>query len=161
MPWGLLNEKLCGVSSGNEIPHGLQASLSDSTRSPPSSVDAISMPSPILSAVSTDSVMRAPIPRFTTMRSTTASTVCLRRLSSATTSSAATSSPSTRSRTKPCCRASASSSRCSPFRFTSSGVKITSRVPAGSAASSRAICSAVWPRTGLPQRWQCCTPTRA
>ena len=161
MPWGLLKEKLWGVSSGKEMPQAPQAIFSEKTTSGPPSMLAISMPSPILSAVSTDSFSRDAAPFFTTSRSITASTVCLRRLSRDWISSESTISPFTRSRTKPERRASASSSRCSPLRFTRIGAISTSFVPSPWAASSRAICWAVWPFTGLPQEWQCCTPTRA
>jgi hypothetical protein len=41
MPCGLLNEKLCGVSSGNDVPQVPHAIFSENTRSPPSSVHAI------------------------------------------------------------------------------------------------------------------------
>jgi len=65
------------------------------------------------------------------------------RLSRAGTSSESTISPFTRSRTKPARRVSASSSRCSPLRLTSSGASSTTRSPSELASSSAAICCAV------------------
>jgi len=160
MPCGLLNENACGVSSGKEMPHGAQAILSEKTRSP-ASVIAISVPSPRRSACSTESVTRARCAEPATRRSTTTSTWCFLRLSSASVDSLSTIAPSTRSRTKPASRSSASSSRCSPLRFTRIGASSVTRVPAGAARISFAIRSAVWEWTGRPQPWQCWRPTRA
>ena len=152
MPWGLLKEKLWGVSSGNERLQWLHAIFSENTRSDALGVETINWPCPTFSADSTDSVTRLRAPLPTTTRSITASTVCRRRLSRASRSSVKTISPSTRSRTKPARNASAMSSRCSPFRFTNSGARITSRVPTRAVSSSRAICWAVWLFTVRPQR---------
>ena len=77
MPCGLLKEKAWGVSSGKEIWHFPHAAVSEKVSSSSPGTEAISWPSPIRRAVSTDSVRRETRPDFRTSRSITASTSML------------------------------------------------------------------------------------
>src|SRR5215207_3674419 len=111
-----------------------------------------------LRVVRTDSVRRSPMPGLMRRRSTTASTVWLRRLSSFISSSSETSSPSTRARRNPSFWSFSSSFLNSPLRPRTTGASTMTRSPSGSESTLWTICSTDWRVMGAPQTWQCGWP---
>ncbi len=166
-PWGALNEKMRGSSSGIDGPWSGQANFSLNSSvvgsaSPARGTVSIStMPSASATAVSIESARRLRTSPRMTRRSTTTEMSCLNFLSRTMPSSSERSSPSTLARAKPSERSSSSCLPYSPLRPRTIGAMTMKRVPSGSSIAWSMICSADWPAIGLPQMWQCGWPMRA
>ena len=160
-PLGLLKEKSCGWMSGSEMPHVGHACFSERRISSAPCSPTFAIPSPCLSAVSSESARRCLAEGFITARSTMRSMSCLRFLSSLGAFASSWTSPSMRARTNPSRASLASSFANSPLRPDAIGAKRVMRVPSGSAISRSTICCTVCPSIGRPHFAQWGVPARA
>ena len=160
-PWGELNEKIRGSSSGIEVPSCRHMKRSEYVRTSPLSTSSTStMPSARLTAVSIESASRLRRSSRMRRRSTTTEMSCLYFLSSSMSSSSSRTSPSILARVKPSPRSSSSRSLYSPLRPRTTGASTMNRVSSGSSRTWSMICSVDWPAIGRPQTWQWGWPTR-
>ena len=153
-----MNENDRGSSCGTLVPHSVQASFCEYSRSSPLTTTISTRPLASLVAVSMEASSRFSIPGFTSSRSTTTSMVWFLRLSSGISSSSERSTPSMRARTNPCRASFSRSFLYSPLRPRTIGASTMMRSSGLSASTCCRICSVVWREISLPHTGQCGTP---